>query len=470
MKTLDFKLSALAIGFGIALLPAAAWSAAALDPTSDTTPGAEILNDSVLSAAPYAVPSNVVVPASSVENPADAGKFAHTNSLIFNPNGVRPNALTDLALPAPTANPANTFAETPASVSCVYGMGPTYAGCAPIINSAYNAKSGWGIIAIVIAYDDPYAFTDLQLFSSTFGLPAPNFIRIRVTKAVNSAASCTTVPGNAGWGPETSIDTQWAHAMAPGAKIMLFEACSNSMADLWAAEETAAQTLNSSGGGVISNSWSTGEWSGETSYDSVFHGYYKNIKFLFASGDSGIAGGPQYPSASPWVVSVGGTTINRDSSGNFVSESCWSGTGGGPSLYETWTTTFGAGNGPWTGYQYPLFGESNRQMNDIAAVGDPSSGVYISYNGAWYVYGGTSVATPILAGIMSNAANQLGQAPAAGGYYSNTENNLLYAELLTSKDYPAHFYDVTTGSNGIAAAAGWDNCTGVGTPRGKVGK
>ena len=84
--------------------------------------------------------------------------------------------------------------------------------------------------------------------------------------------------------------------------------------------------------------------------------------------------------------------------------------------------------------------------------------------------GGTSLSAPALAGIVNNSGNKLGIAPSGGGFYTNAENNLLYAGLLTAKDWGVNFYDVTTGSNGAAAAVGWDYCTGVGSPRGKVGK
>jgi subtilase family serine protease len=181
--------------------------------------------------------------------------------------------------------------------------------------------------------------------------------------------------------------------------------------------------------------------------------------------------GAEYPSSSPWVISVGGTTINRDPSTQyFQSESCWAGSGGGTSQYETYSSTFGTGTGPWTNYQYPLFGQANRRTPDISFDADPASGAYVRYNSAWYVVGGTSLSAPAVAGIVNNSNNRLGVAPSPGGYYTNAENNLLYAQLLTYKEYPLNFYDVKTGSNGANAVAGWDSCTGVGSPRGKAGK
>jgi len=155
---------------------------------------------------------------------------------------------------------------------------------------------------------------------------------------------------------------------------------------------------------------------------------------------------------------------------NFQSESCWAGSGGGTSAYETYSSTFGTGTGPWTNFQYPLFGQSARRTPDISFDADPASGAWVRFNAAWYVVGGTSLSAPALAGIVNNSGNKLGVAPANGGYYTSAENNLLYAELLTAKERGTNFYDVTTGSNGASATVGWDYCTGVGSPRGKLGK
>jgi subtilase family serine protease len=440
------------------------------------TPGAE---EQALAQEPtvasYAAPSDVYVPESSIARPGDEGRFAHTNYVIRNTRGVHPStrledALPNLSLPAPEDNPQpeNTFAEYPASLACLYKMSPnSYPGCTPVNNSAYNATGGSRAIAIVIAYHYPTAGADLSYFNSYFGLPH-NFTQV----IANGNGHCVTPPVDTGWNLEAAMDLQWAHAMAPSAKLILVEACSNSYDDLMYAEQIAQQQVLLKGGGEISNSWGSGEFSTESSdWDWVFRANWtsgKPIKHIFSSGDAGMV--PLYPSSSPWVISAGGTTINRDASGNFQSESCWSGSGGGISLYETYGTVFGTGTGPWTNYQYELFGQSARRTPDIAADADPASGAWVYYNSAWYVVGGTSLAAPLTAGIMNNSNNRLGVAPSGGGYYTNAENNLLYAQLLTYREFPKNFYDVTTGSNGSAATVGWDSCTGVGAPRGKNGK
>ncbi len=143
------------------------------------------------------------------------------------------------------------------------------------------------------------------------------------------------------------------------------------------------------------------------------------------------------------MISAGGTTINRDSSGNYLSQTCWSGTGRGTSAYET-IPSFQSVVGGLAG--------SKRLTNDLSSDADPASGVWVfdALNGGWFTVGGTSVAAPTLAGIINNGHNQLST--------TLNEGNLLYAEYTGKKTGPADFTDV--------APAGWDNCTGVGAPRG----
>jgi kumamolisin len=222
-----------------------------------------------------------------------------------------------------------------------------------------------------------------------------------------------------------------------------------------------------------------GEFSSETSYDHYFrynqYPQVSDITFFASAGDSGC--GAAYPSSSPWVVSAGGTTVNRDSSGNFASESCWAGSGGGTSSQETWSNTFTGGNtGAWADFQYPIFGRSSRATPDLAFDADPASGVYVysQYNGGWYIVGGTSVASPALAGIVNNAGNRLGShfphAADPAGFFNNEEDNLLYSQLPAARARSANLYDVITGNNGCFVGSSWDYCTGVGSPRGLLGK
>jgi subtilase family serine protease len=279
--------------------------------------------------------------------------------------------------------------------------------------------------------------------------------------------------------------------MAPSAKIILVEACSQSLEDLLYAEAVAGIEVSNAGGGDISNSWGfpeacaqdptcNGGWSGTLFQDDNFfyRYYFSHITYFASAGDTG--GDIVFPSVSPWVVSAGGTTINRTSTENFQSESCWADSGGGFSTVENYASppSILAGLGAWTNYQYPLFGgyptaNPFRSTPDMAADADPASGVYV-YDGdetpaGFFIVGGTSVSSPVLAGIVNVANNRLGQV-GPGAFYTPEEDNLLYAQLDASTAYKTNFYDVKTGNNSHAAGAGYDQCTGIGTPRGKLGK
>lgn len=428
----------------------------------------------------------VITPLSSVSMP---GKGAHTNFKIFVPAGHQISS----------AIPDFTFAETPASMACIYKVGPAYTGCSPATGGTRHATGGWGAIALVDAYDDPHAAADLAYFDTYWGLPVANFTVVYANSSFGNlgglTASCSGTPApantNFGWDVEESLDIEWAHAMAPAAKIILVEACTQSLPDLLYAEAVAGIQVSKAGGGDISNSWGYPEsYVGkpalgggtltEQQDDNFFFRYYwSDISYFASAGDTGAE--VIYPSASPWVISAGGTTINRNASENFVSESCWSDSGGGSSTVEKWANppSITNGMGPWTNYQYQLFGGSPyafpfRSTPDISFNADPASGVWVydtDEGGHWYIVGGTSVSAPALAGIINASNNRLGMASSqAGGYYQTSELNLIYSQLPTFTLYKNNWYDVTTGSNGHAAAKGYDQCTGIGSPRGFGGK
>ena len=335
------------------------------------------------------------------------------------------------------------------------------------------------------AFHDANAASDLAFFSSYFGLKKAKFTTIEANSSFGTLGgltpSCSGTPPTAdgtGWDVEESLDIEWAHVMAPSAHILLVEACSNSFNDLIYAEYVAGEEVASYGGGDVSNSWGGGEFSSEVSYDPAFHATWQNVTYFASAGDSG--GAIEYPATSPWVVSAGGTTINRDASGNFQSESCWSDSGGGNSAVEAWQNpaNFGDGMGSWTNYQYPFLGGGGyefpfRSVPDMSFDADPASGVWVydtDSGGTWYIVGGTSVSSPSLAGLVNSADNRLGQAPVTGGYYTTEEANLIYSQLFSHTAYSKNFYDVTTGSNSHAAGQYYDQCTGVGSPRGLLGK
>lgn len=425
----------------------------------------------------------VYVPQSSKEQPAG---YAHTTYILYSHDGIRP-----LVLQAPTAvvtgaPPAIKEAETPQSLGCLYVKSPSTTGCVPNYASGSGGPSaaGYGAIALVDAFDNPDAASDLAAFDSYWGLSAATFVKVYA----NGNGSCTTPPPDAGWSLESSMDIEYAHVFAPSAAIILVEACSNSYTDLFYAEQVAFNYIvsNYPAGGQVSNSWQGGEFSGQTADDALFadftynwvDGYTTPILAFASSGDGGFGVG--YPSTNPWLISAGGTSINRNSTTkNFTSESCWGGSGGGTSTVETYTTGWTGGNaGPWADFQYPIFGQGSRTTPDMSFDADPASGawVYSVYGmGGWGVVGGTSLASPSLAGIVNRAGNKLGSvfltaATSGGDWFSNWENNLLYAQLGAAKAYKANFYDVKSGSNGATSVASWDYCTGVGSPRALLGK
>ena len=374
----------------------------------------------------------ILIPDSSIERPEDRGKSAHTHHLIFVPKGQV----------GPTISPNNTFQESPASIACVYGLVTTSNECNPSSVTKLSRR-GSNIIAIVDAFHNPNAVSDLKQFSSHFGLLQPN-----VTVVFCNASTCgvSTPPRfNSGWALEIALDVQWAHAIAPKTKIVLIEASSNSLKDLLRAEDKAGQIVKGAGGGEVSNSWGTSEFSGETTLDSHFA--TTDVVYFASTGDSR---GTQWPSVSQFVAAVGGTTINRKSTGGFQSESAWKHTGGGLSSVISRPT-----------YQNGISGQvgNRRGVPDIAADADPASGVPVLCTpcGGWFQVGGTSLASPLVAAITNLAAT------AASHFAASTKAELtsVYHDLGDA----TKFNDVKTGVCGAdPAVAGWDRCTGVGTP------
>jgi hypothetical protein len=321
-------------------------------------------------------------------------------------------------------------------------------------------------IAIIDAYNAPTITSDLHAFDAAFGLSDP-------TLSVINENGGTTLPGTdpAGrgnsWAIETSLDVEWAHAIAPGAKILLVEANSASTSDLMAAVNTARKAAGVS---VVSMSWGGDESSSDPSYNSYFTtpAGHQGVTFLASAGDSGAYGSTGnvtvgYPAASPNVIAVGGTSLNVDSSGNYLSESGWGngsnsdfygGGGGGLSTYEAQPT-----------YQKGVVTQSTtkRALPDVAMDADPNSGVavydsYDSPSSPWVVVGGTSLAAPMWAGLI--AITDQGRVLSGQTTLDGATQTLPKLYALPSTD----FHDITTGNNGYAAGPGFDLVTGRGTP------
>jgi len=408
---------------------------------------------------------SIVTPASGIERSEDIGVRMHTNFKIFLPPG-RSEELRGFSVEK--SSPKNTpitgyWAETPASLACLYGEVAWVNSCSPAWTSLV-ATGGSRSIAIVDAYDYPTAAADLAAYSKQFGLPAPTASTFTTVYAAGSnPGPDPNAAGNNGWNAweaEESLDIEMAHAAAPSAHIYLVEAASNSNTDLMVAVKKAITLLTTSpnNGGEVSMSWGGGEFSGETSYDSSFLG--TNVVFFASTGDSE---GTEFPSISPNIVAVGGTTLARNrSSLGIEAEIAWEDGGGGVSTYES-RPSFQSSIASIVG--------THRGVPDVAAIGNPRTGVWVydsyetNYNGSpspWNIFGGTSVASPLFAALVNHAGHFSASSAA--------ENAVLYSNGLLSPN----LRDVEYGNCGYYgswfAVAGWDPCTGLGAPYGSGGK
>ncbi|MGI5139711.1 MULTISPECIES: putative Ig domain-containing protein [unclassified Streptomyces] len=352
----------------------------------------------------------------------------------------------------PSAGHASCFAQRRTDIkqrlSAALAAAPS--GLSPAnLHSAYNLPSTGGsglTVAVVDAYNDPNAASDLATYRSTYGLSACTKANGCFTQ-VSQTGSTTSLPSNdSGWAGEEALDIDMVSAVCPNCNIILVEANSASDSDLGIAENEAV----SLGAKFVSNSWGGSESSSQTSEDTQ---YFKHpgVAITVSSGDS--AYGAEYPATSQYVTAVGGTALTTSSNSRGWIESVWKtnsteGTGSGCSAYDpkpSWQTDTGC---------------SRRMEADVSAVADPATGVavYDTYGGSgWAVYGGTSASSPIVAGVYALAGT-----PGASDYpakypYSHTSN----------------LYDVTTGNNGscspsyfCTATTGYDGPTGWGTPNG----
>jgi uncharacterized repeat protein (TIGR01451 family) len=374
------------------------------------------------------------------------------------------------------ANLSSTgLAYSPAQVRTAYG-----------INSLSLDGTGQ-TIAIVDAYDDPAIFQSLDAYDSQFGLTAAGPTLYQQYGAASSFLSVLNQDGQSGspgtpwvaadpsgaggsnWETEEALDVEWAHAMAPGAKIILVEAASQSLADLMTGVVTAA---NQPGVSVVSMSWGFAEGQSvfaqdEALYDGDFTtpAGHQGVTFVSSTGDYGSAD-PEYPAYSPNVVSVGGTSLYLNGDNSYNSESGWGyfsdaagtliGSGGGTSLFE-----------PEPTYQAGVQSSGSRSTPDVSFLADPGTGAWVAdtYNlpsdNAFEVAGGTSLSAPCWAGMFA----LVNQGRAAAGQATLNSTTPTDAQQALYSLPQADFNSIITGSNGgFTAAAGYNMVTGLGTP------
>ncbi len=330
----------------------------------------------------------------------------------------------------------------PFAAATPYGMSPDQ------IKAAYsfskNSSAGFGrSIAIVDAYHSPTAESDLNVFSQQYGLPSCTIATgcfVQVDQRGNVGGASTV---DEGWALEIALDVQWAHAIAPAARILLVEADNNNYSNLLAAVDYAKTHAQ-----YVSMSWGAGEFATETFYDSRFA--QAGVSFFASSGDSGLPA--TYPSASANVISVGGTHLPFDTTtltlvfnpDGTLTETGWSGSGGGCSRYEKAT----AAQTSFSGYaQVKCRGK--RATPDVSLEADPVSGVSV-YDGTpyagqtgWWRVGGTSASAPMWA-----ARSAVAGAVVNASY--------VYGGSIT-------YRDITSGNNGASTLPGYDLVTGRGS-------
>ncbi len=377
-----------------------------------------------------AAPAKVIVPPSTAGTVP--GVAARTNLVIVKLDGEF----------TPNSPPAS--AENPGSIACVYGVTPPTSGCP--LSGAPVATGGSKAIAVVDYGHNSTLQADFNAFNAQYGLP---------TQTLQFICDCSSCPSSngSGWDLETALDVEYSHAMAPHAQIIVSQWCDDPFAGgTSAAEYLAGQAVANAGGGEVSNSFGYGgEFDGELGYDQYMT--TPTVVYFASAGDSGL--GPDYPSVSPNVISAGGTRIIR-SSGQFTGEEdCWNDSGGGISTMEAlpnYQLIIGNKTGP------------HRGTPDWSADASTSSPVAIYSTtgcGGWCAVGGTSVSSPTLAGI-TNAAGSFAN-------HTSSEQSKVYGWYRNPGLYHKYIYDVTKGSNGSPAGPGWDQCTGLGSPRNLAG-
>jgi subtilase family serine protease len=378
-----------------------------------------------------------------------ATAFAVSSS-VMRSHAATSKATSRVVPECPTANPGydrcfalrlvKTSASTPNLNSLPFGYHPAD------LQSAYKlpsmSRSKGQLVAIVDAFDDPNAESDLAVYRAQFGLPSCTSAN-GCFKKVNQTGGTTYPTPNTGWATEISLDLDMVSAICPNCHILLVEANDNSFTNLGTAVNEAV-TL---GANEVSNSYGGSESANEQTLCSAYYNH-PAVAVTVSAGDSGYAA--EEPAACNTVTAVGGTSLSLVDTTWY--ETVWKGTGSGCSAYiakPAWQQDTGC---------------SKRTNNDVSAVADPGTGLSIydtynnSSNSAWLIEGGTSASAPIIAAVYALAGN------------AATVNYGSYPYL---DEHRTHLRDVTVGSNGTCSPAylctaetGYDGPTGLGTPQG----
>lgn len=381
----------------------------------------------------------------------------------------------------------------PQQIRAAYGLPPVPTNINGLTDDVRASLGAGQTIYIVNAYNHPNTVADLNLFSKTFNLPTctqtvvpvttktlpPGKLSDNCTIAVvylGNGQSMTTKPPafNGSWAQEIALDTQWAHAIAPLARIVLIAAPTASTNAL----ASGIQLANNLGPGVVSMSFGTADSKTLVSYESIFTG--KDMTYIAASGDSGMQA--NWPAMSPSVISVGGTALNSYTvNGTTVTrnETVWTLTGGGYSANfpkPQWQNNIKTPSPALTAATAPTPRVLARVGNDVTINADPWTGQYVAFTNptnkrtGWYSFGGTSIGSPQWSGIVAvaNAKRALKKLAPLGKFSPR-----LYREFGPGLGvFGGSFMDVNSGANGkctwCSGAPGFDSPSGWGSPNGKI--
>ncbi|MBF6590418.1 MAG: S53 family peptidase [Ktedonobacterales bacterium] len=397
-------------------------------------------------------------------------------------------AATPTPTPTVMASPTTTsgtgipgrHAYTPEQMRAAYGVTALY-------DKGFRGKGQ--TVVVIDSFGSPTLQQDMDTFNQHYGLPA---ITLKILAPLGTKPYDSNNKEMRGWVGETSEDVELIHAIAPDAAITVLTSPVDETEGTIGLPEflrLEQYAVSRQLGSIISQSWGASEYTLKDSagqqeiqrWDAFFQQAttQKGITFFAGSGDSGAtdaanlasdrgsiqlvhAPTSSFPNDSPWVTSVGGTTLNPTTSGGYT-ESAWNESGGGFSAFHAEPD-----------YQRQLPSALQSQLNnrrglpDVAAAADPATGLDGVFGGTPFVTNGTSAGGPTWSALTA-IANQM------AGRSLGFLNPALY-KLSASAHYAQAFRDVTSGNNtvydaggqviaqGYPAVAGWDAVTGLGTP------